>query len=91
MSDYIGIVPVTFDSEGIGKVYLFECKPWSSIKEGEYVMVGDCNSKFALAIADSLTISRTSNDYMWIVKVLGAKHPLKRIVGVFTPVEYKED
>ena len=89
MSDYIGIVPVTFDEFGSGKVYLFECKPWKTIKEGEYVMVEE--GKFAKAVADVLSISTTSENYKWIVQVSGAKHPLKRIVGRVMTIEYGED
>lgn len=93
MSDYIGVVPVTFDKNGTGKVYLFECKPWSTVKEGEYVMIKDAAGKadFVIAVADSRTIDKTSEEYPWLVQVMGARHPLARIVGKFTPVEYKDD
>ena len=90
MSNYIGLLPATYDNEGAGKVYLFECKPWSGIKEGEYVAVEGV-VRFARAIADPLTVDRTSGEYIWALKVLGAQHPLKKVVGVFVPVEYKED
>ena len=93
MSDYIGVVPVTFDKSGTGKVYLFECKPWSTVKEGEYVMIKNAggNTTFAHAVANSRTIDRTSEEYPWLIQVMGAHHPLERIVGKFTPVEYKDD
>lgn len=89
MTEYIGIVPVTFDNDGVGKVYLFECKPWKRINEGDYVMVN--GNRFARAVADSLDISVISENYAWIVQVFGAKHPLTKIDGRFVPVEFGEE
>ena len=87
MSNYIGVVPVTFDEKGEGKVYLYECRPWSVIKVGSYVMVAV--GKIARVCAHARTIDKDGEEYEWLLKVLGGRNPLTRIVGRFEPVEYE--
>ena len=79
-SEYIELVPVRFNKEG--KTYLHQAKAFKTFHKGDIVRVEGNNDRFAKVAADSKTVR--------VVDVLGATEPLKRIVGVFTPIEYDD-
>lgn len=87
-SDYIDIVPVRF--EGNEKVYLFSTTPFKHLKKGDIVRVQGTND-YATLVADSNAYRVDGGDYKWLLEVFGATEPLKRVIGIFSEIKYKDD
>lgn len=91
----IGLCPVKFTDADYNKnsIWLYATKPESILREGDYVMIIGKNgkAKFAQLVADVALISTESEEYKWIIKACGAKHPLTMINGEVHKIEWQDN
>lgn len=74
------------------KKYLFIAPPFSHLEEGDEVVVEDGEPQCATVI-DSKTVSVNSDEYYFILNLLGVSVPLKKVISkvIYRRFEYTEE
>ena len=88
---YISLVAVRHGTPN-DRNFLFEAPRGCCLRKGEFVLVdtqyGEALGR-VVAVSNYVLVGNT--EYEFAVNSMGAKEPLKKVIGVFKPYKYEEE